>query len=478
MSGINQPISSTLRVVAIPKYHFSSNCNKIFKLVDSKYVLFVNDDVILDDNALNLAIEAINEPSVGIVGINLRYKSGKSQHAGVFFNDENRSFHRMKLTHMWNDPELTSNCFVPAVTGAFMLLRTEEFAQLLFNEDFDVCGEDIILNLDYKSKFKREIYYLGQASALHLENETRKEFNQTVTPGHDLLRIVNFAKSARSSGRLSPRKPKVNIYTEQPGWIMHRMALEIQKYIGSDSIRINVDLFESPDISYYINYGYFRVQPSTGLTIANFTHYDPEKYSKEFISAANSVDYCVSISRATEEVLLSHNIPSEKIKTILIGADTRFSPRMVIGISGRVYPGGRKGEDIVNYLNNSKLLEGKVRFVATNDSWGVPVVNCDLPDFYRMIDFLLVPSRLEGGPVPFMEALACGTISIAPEIGVIPQFSHITYPVGDTIYLEKIISDLADNHLANLAPISSEMTGLDWHNWSLEHQKLFLQLTL
>jgi glycosyltransferase involved in cell wall biosynthesis len=122
-------------------------------------------------------------------------------------------------------------------------------------------------------------------------------------------------------------------------------------------------------------------------------------------------------------------------------------------------------------------LMRRVRIVATNDSWGAPVWQFDdQADFYRAIDYLLVPSRLEGGPVPFMEALACGTMSIAPEIGVIPQFSHISYPVGDINALKKLIHKLADQHFSEKHKLSSEMRGINWGAWAVEHEKLFRAL--
>jgi hypothetical protein len=75
-----------------------------------------------------------------------------------------------------------------------------------------------------------------------------------------------------------------------------------------------------------------------------------------------------------------------------------------------------------------------------------------------------------------MEALACGTMSIAPEIGVIPQFSHISYPVGDINALKKLIHKLADQHFSEKHKLSSEMRGINWGAWAVEHEKLFRAL--
>jgi GT2 family glycosyltransferase len=68
--------------------------------------------------------------------------------------------------------------FVPAVTGAFLMIRRQEFLTLKFDERFKVAGEDIVLNLAYRAKFKRGVLYCADATAVHYENVTRKETDE------------------------------------------------------------------------------------------------------------------------------------------------------------------------------------------------------------------------------------------------------------------------------------------------------------
>ena len=71
--------------------------------------------------------------------------------------------------------------------------------------------------------------------------------------------------------------------------------------------------------------------------------------------------------------------------------------------------------------------------VASNDTWPCSTLQTKTTqEFYSSIDFLLITSLLEGGPVPFMEALAMGKLSIAPSIGVIMRYSSSTR-IGDRL---------------------------------------------
>lgn len=469
------PQNLYFRLVEDRPYNFSKNNNRLAALSRGDVILFLNDDVIPDIGAIPIALDALSEPGVGIVGINLRYIDGRLQHAGVFFREDGTPYHRLKHEVKWDDVSVANDKFVPCVTGAFLLIRRKEFIQLGFDEEFEVCGEDIVLNLCYREMFDREILYLARATAVHIENATRKITGETKTPPGDLMRIRSYALKKKAGMFLTEvKRPKVRIVTEKPGWIMHRKAEEIQKHM--ESVVINEDWSEA-DVHYYINYGYLRRRPEKGLVIANFTHYDPLHLAEEFINAARMVDHCVAVSESTANTLRQIGIPDSKISVILIGADKQFVPKLTVGIVGRIYKGGRKGDDIVRALLEDSELSSKIRIVSAQDGWGAPVWKFDDPaDFYRSIDYLLVPSRIEGGPVPFMEALACGTMAIAPEIGVIPQFPHISYPVGDVSALKATLSELADEHIAQRAFLTSKMRQHNWEGWAFDHERLFRNL--
>jgi len=95
-------------------YNFSKNNNSLASKAKSRYILFVNDDIIFDEGALLGPLEVIkNRSEVGVVGINLRYLSGNSQHGGIFFDRDGAPYHRLKGDVNYLDPRLINNEVVP-----------------------------------------------------------------------------------------------------------------------------------------------------------------------------------------------------------------------------------------------------------------------------------------------------------------------------------------------------------------------------
>jgi hypothetical protein len=274
------------------------------------------------------------------------------------------------------------------------------------------------------------------------------------------------------------KRPRVRIVTEKEGWIMHRKAAEIRKHFGEQFVVINEDLADA-DIHYYINYGYFNKRPKSGLVVANFTHLDPDLHHEKFIEVAFTVDHCTSVSENTSSLLYEIGVPDSKVTTIRVGADNSFRPKLTLGVSGRPYKGGRKGEDILKAILDDPQIMQDVRIVAMNPDWGLPTLSVSDPaDFYRALDFLLVTSRIEGGPVPVMEALACGTLAIAPPIGVVPEFPHVPYQTGDIGSLKSTIHRLVEEMKTSRGEIARPMHRQNWAGWSVRHEKLFRRMLL
>jgi glycosyltransferase involved in cell wall biosynthesis len=73
------------------------------------------------------------------------------------------------------------------------------------------------------------------------------------------------------------------------------------------------------------------------------------------------------------------------------------------------------------------------------------------PIFYDCIDYLLIPSKWEAGPMAVLEAMATGTPIIASDVGWIGDFGYIEhiYKPGDRHDLTKILTELVDKRVAN-----------------------------
>ncbi|MFT3729158.1 MAG: glycosyltransferase [Terricaulis sp.] len=466
-----------LRAYQIEPYHFAQNNNAIAEMAEGEIFAFINDDIVLDRGALDAAVACFDNPAVGIVGGRLRYGDGRLQHAGVYFRDDNTPYHVDKLTHEIDAPKHRASKFVPAVTGAFLFIRGDEFRELMFDEAYEVAGEDIDLCLRYRRQFDREIYYCAEATAQHLENVTRKITGTRTTPPASLDRLRSVASGHKGDMLLNrPCEIRVAIKTEKPGWIMHRQASEIANQVEFAKVSVN-DAIAGADVAYYINYGYFERRHGNELVVANFTHFDADNLAQKFIDVANECDHCIAVSSSTRSELISLGIAAEKISVIENGADASFRPRAVLGIAGRVYPGGRKGEDLVAQLLADAEVCAVAHIVAADEGWGAPVWRFDdRRDFFHAIDLLLIPSRKEGGPVPFFEALASGKLAIAPEIGVAPDYPHLTYEAGNFESLRACVLRAASEIVRRRETYSRYVADKTWEHWAHAHELVFRNL--
>jgi GT2 family glycosyltransferase len=156
--------------------------NEGARMGNSPLILFLNDDVELQPNALSEAIKTMDNPEVGIVGIKLIFPkdstspirpAGKTQHIGMAFNINGVPIHPLVA---WSADH--SKCCVTrevqAVTGAFLMIRRNLFKQvggfwegygLGTYEDVDLCmsvrylGKKIVVNTDAQG-----YHYVGATS--------------------------------------------------------------------------------------------------------------------------------------------------------------------------------------------------------------------------------------------------------------------------------------------------------------------------
>lgn len=200
-------------------YTFSYSNNLAASKATSDYLLFLNNDIIFQSDPIPQLVNHLDNPDVGVVGIKLLYPmydpkvrtlftdfvskcikpifararihstglnklSGRAespqkiQHAGIkFIEDLMHGFYRpFNLAEKPNtDPSLDMAGLFPAVTGATMLCRREEFVNVGgFHEGYSYGYEDVDLCLTYLSRLKKVSLVANELSLVHDEASTQK----------------------------------------------------------------------------------------------------------------------------------------------------------------------------------------------------------------------------------------------------------------------------------------------------------------
>ena len=258
----------------------------------------------------------------------------------------------------------------------------------------------------------------------------------------------------------------VHIKSSDPGWILERMT----KALAQRLPYVTTSNAANPRaaIQYYLNYNEYggRVSP---IELGFFTHVDDAQpdIKQRYFDVAHKVDVALCMAERYAAELRAIGI--RDVQVIRPGVDLeRFTPRVKIGIVGRTYPCGRKGEALVAEVLDTPGIE----WHFTGSGWPLPsrvVDDADMPAFYREMDYILVPSLYEGGPMCVIEALACGTKVIAPPIGWVTDFPHIEFRTGDAADLRRVLGALVGEKLA----LRQSVEDVSWDNFAAAHHNLF-----
>jgi GT2 family glycosyltransferase len=162
-------------------FNFSKLNNDGFrncKNVGTRFVLFLNNDIELlgNDTIQKMAICLTNIPDAGVVGSTLLYPEGNIQHLFAAPGVKIIAAHPLKGTPFnqltdWFEKPMRP---VPAVTGAVMMLRAEDFERVgMFDEALPTLGQDVVLCARVLQKLQKFSVVLTKADVLHHESVTK-----------------------------------------------------------------------------------------------------------------------------------------------------------------------------------------------------------------------------------------------------------------------------------------------------------------
>jgi hypothetical protein len=190
-------LEQELKLIGVPyilenkeqKKSFAENNNAAARKVETPYVLFLNSDVYTNGEGKFIEVMATaleNDPQAGAVGaliifsrrvdktisfmgkaVAMHGTEGKVQHAGVVLNQNLLPIEYGRNKDR-NDAVVQNSRYAPAVTGACMMVRKDQFLDLLggFDEDFINGWEDVDLCFRYLEQGFYS-YYAAEAVIYH-----------------------------------------------------------------------------------------------------------------------------------------------------------------------------------------------------------------------------------------------------------------------------------------------------------------------
>ena len=174
---------------------FAQNCNKAAFNSKSEWLLFLNDDIEVNNNFVYYMLETAQNLDCDVVGAYLKFPDNTIQHYGVYFRNGNMPFHpwiRQKLKNAilqgLGKPKLDDH-YVPCVTGACLMIKRKLFTEIGgFDEKFVNGFEDVDLCLKVL-KYGGKIGLCVKTDIIHYEKQTRGEPGKT-NPHRDNFNLL------------------------------------------------------------------------------------------------------------------------------------------------------------------------------------------------------------------------------------------------------------------------------------------------
>jgi len=261
---------------------------------------------------------------------------------------------------------------------------------------------------------------------------------------------------------------KVHIVVQLDGWVLERQAREIERRL--DYVSVGDQPSRHADINYYMSYALFA--DKTKFDMCFFTAYQPDHptLAKRWVDCARECDLAVTAANRYAEQLKEVGV--KRIEMITPGFDDKlFYPTLTVGVVGKKDGvTDRKNPELVKKL--MEVLPKNVRFVFAGNGWPGRcrmLAYEEMPAFYRRIDVLFLPSKVELSPLPVLEALACGVPVVAPDIGNLDVLPHTEYAIDDVESAKKAIL----KHFEDKKRLWGSVKDYTWENWAKEHDKLF-----
>jgi glycosyltransferase involved in cell wall biosynthesis len=219
-------------------------------------------------------------------------------------------------------------------------------------------------------------------------------------------------------------------------------------------------LVKDVDVVHFLNqFGVKDLSIPDHVAIVNSVHHivNDDEWKNDVVALLQAEAVMV-VANEWKEYILSRSTQSDNIHLFYNGVDTgKFHPfpdrqiarndlgivsdRQVIGYSAKFSSdyAGRKGVDV--FLETLRLLADRKNYfniAITGPGWDEVIQQVTsyghtvnyypflqdrlMPTFYNALDMYISTSRIEGGPVPIIESMACGIPVLTTPVGLVKDF--------------------------------------------------------
>lgn len=244
-------------------------------------------------------------------------------------------------------------------------------------------------------------------------------------------------------------------------------------------------LLDTVDVVHFLNQWEIKSinVPENLPCITSIHHVVDAKEWEEQLLPLTKADAVMVVAEEWREFLLGKGVSAETLHLFYNGVDTtRFYPfnnklyarkrlgiysnSKLIGYSAKFTSnnGGRKGVDIFQEaIKLSASMGCKFGVLITGPGWDDIVREIEsygievhyrpflperlMPNLYNALDLYVVTSRIEGGPVPLLESMACGVPVITTPVGIAKEYINhnvngLIIPIDNAQATAKAISHL------------------------------------
>jgi len=225
-------------------------------------------------------------------------------------------------------------------------------------------------------------------------------------------------------------------------WILKGICREIESH-GNLNARHFAEGYKLPKADYYFFAHYSRLiqfleNPREGKRIVLFTHFEEGKRRLEdVIKALHHADKVICLSGSWNKWLVEQGLDKERVTFVLGGADPQmfhYHERSgnTIGFVSKFYP--RKSPDkmleIVEQMPDKEfILLGREwkkysQFAKLQSFPNLQYVEPDYaqyPSIYGQMNVFVSLSKVEGGPIPLVEAMMSNVVPVASKTGFAPD---------------------------------------------------------